>query len=206
MSLKSRHVHVWCIAAVFIVMVASAAIVSAAEPPKTPGYTPAATPFDNPATLTQQTPSIPSSPDCTIRPQTVVEIERMRESASRISQMVEAEVQIMNKRKAYIEQMTAYLNDRIRELNKVKGELAEESRWIEASTSRIDELAQREKLIKLNDILSCLQHDESKLSGEATSKSDMIRSLQDQAKIVESKIATIKAEIDKANGGHDVAP
>jgi len=130
----------------------------------------------------------------------------MRESASRISQMVEAEVQIMNKRKAYIEQMTAYLNDRIRELNKVKGELAEESRWIEASTSRIDELAQREKLIKLNDILSCLQHDESKLSGEATSKSDMIRSLQDQAKIVEGKIATIKAEIDKANGGQQVAP
>lgn len=30
------------------------------------------------------------------------------------------EIQTMEKRKAYIEQMTQYLNDRIRELNKVK--------------------------------------------------------------------------------------
>ena len=43
----------------------------------------------------------------------------MRESAARIARMIAQEVVIMNKRKAYVEQMTTYLNDRIRELNKV---------------------------------------------------------------------------------------
>ena len=43
----------------------------------------------------------------------------MRMSAARIAQSIQLEVEIMKKRKAYVEQMTAYLNDRIRELNKV---------------------------------------------------------------------------------------
>ena len=55
----------------------------------------------------------------------------------------------MEKRKAYIEQMTAYLNDRIRELNKVKRDLAAEQKWIAVSNQRIAELAQKAKDNKL---------------------------------------------------------
>lgn len=73
----------------------------------------------------------------------------MRRSAARIAQMIQTEIMIMEKRKTYVEQMTSYLNDRIRELNKVKGELAQENKWIEVSNQRIAELAQKEKLIKL---------------------------------------------------------
>jgi len=166
-----------------------------------PGYVPTSTPFDNPKTLTEHTPTIPASPDCSVRPQTVVEIQRMRESASRIAQMVEAEVQIMNKRKSFVEQMTTYLNDRIRELNKVKSELAEETRWIEVSTNRIQELAEREKLVKMQDILACLNNDKQNLATESSSQSSTIEALKSQADAVSKRIADIKAKIEAANEG-----
>lgn len=45
----------------------------------------------------------------------------MRAAAARIATMIQTEVILMEKRKTYVEQMTSYLNDRIRELNKVRG-------------------------------------------------------------------------------------
>ena len=51
--------------------------------------------------------------------------------ADSLLQSIMFEIQTMEKRKAYIEQMTAYLNDRIRELNKVKRDLAAEQKWIQ---------------------------------------------------------------------------
>jgi len=129
----------------------------------------------------------------------------MRESASRIAQMIEAEVQIMNKRKAFVEQMTSYLNDRIRELNKVKSELAEETRWIEVSTNRIQELAEREKLVKMQDILACLNNDKATLSSEAGTQSSTIKALQDQSKEVETHIKDIKSKIEAAQAGKAAA-
>jgi len=168
-----------------------------------PGYVPSATPFDNPKTLTERTPTIPASPDCSVRPQTVVEIQRMRESASRIAQMIEAEVQIMNKRKSFVEQMTTYLNDRIRELNKVKSELAEETRWIEVSTNRIQELAEREKLVKMQDILACLNGDKQMLSSESTAQASTISALKSQSEAVQKRITDIKAKIEAAAAGTD---
>lgn len=77
----------------------------------------------------------------------------MRKAAARIASMIHTEVAIMEKRKTYVEQMTSYLNDRIRELNKVKSELAQEERWIEVSNQRIAELAEKEKLIKMQGML-----------------------------------------------------
>jgi len=165
------------------------------------GYVPQSTPFDNPGILTDHVNSIPSAPDCSIRPQTVVEIQRMRESASRIAQMIEAEVQIMNKRKTYVEQMTAYLNDRIRELNKVKTELAEETRWIEISTTRIEELAHREKLVKMQDILACLNQDQTQLTNEAQVKTGAMNSLQQASAQINMKIQAIQAKINSINSG-----
>jgi septal ring factor EnvC (AmiA/AmiB activator) len=170
------------------------------------GYVPTSGPFQNPKTLTERTPTIPNSPDCSVRPQTVVEIQRMRESASRIAQMIEAEVQIMNKRKSFVEQMTTYLNDRIRELNKVKGELAEETRWIEVSTNRIQELAEREKLVKMQDILACLNGDKRVLTDESTAQSSTIEALKSQSEAVSKRIAEIKAKIEAAAEGKEAAP
>jgi len=165
------------------------------------GYVPTSTPFDNPRTLTERTPTIPNAPDCTVRPQTVVEIQRMRESASRIAGMIESEVQIMNKRKAFVEQMTTYLNDRIRELNKVKSELAEETRWIEVSTNRIQELAEREKLVKMQDILACLNGDKATLSNDAGAQAATIKQLKKQSDEVTKNIASIKKRIDTVSAG-----
>jgi len=170
-----------------------------------PGYVPTSTPFDNPKTLTDRIATIPNSPDCSVRPQTVVEIQRMRESASRIAQMIEAEVQIMNKRKTFVEQMTTYLNDRIRELNKVKSELAEETRWIEVSTNRIQELAEREKLVKMQDILACLNGDKVNLSSETNAQKSTIEALKSQSEAVQKRIADIKAKIEAAAAGTSAA-
>jgi len=159
------------------------------------GYIPTSVPFDNPITLSKPTPSIPSSPDCTVRPQTIVEIKRMRRSAARIAQMIQTEVVIMEKRKTYVEQMTAYLNDRIRELNKVKGELEQETRWIEVSNQRIQELAQKEKLIKMQDILSCLNNDQERLMGQKNSQVQAISDLQAQTQALTQSIQAITDNI-----------
>jgi len=107
----------------------------------------------------------------------------------------------MNKRKSFVEQMTTYLNDRIRELNKVKGELAEETRWIEVSTNRIQELAEREKLVKMQDILACLNSDKQTMTSESTAQASTISALQSQSAAVAKRIADIKAKIDAAQTG-----
>jgi len=68
-----------------------------------------------------------------VRPQTIVEIKRMRRAAARIAQMIQTEVIIMEKRKVYVEQMTSYLNDRIRELNKVRDPVSVRIVWFSAT-------------------------------------------------------------------------
>jgi hypothetical protein len=165
------------------------------------GYVPVASAFDNPATDITLTPTIPSAPDCTVRPQTVLEIQHMRQSASRIAASIETEVGIMHKRKAYVEQMTNYLNDRIRELNKVKSELAQEARWITVSENRINELAQREKLVKMQDILACLNGGQQELAGETKVKGNAIKGLSSQAGKLEAAIKKIEGNINGLRNG-----
>jgi DNA integrity scanning protein DisA with diadenylate cyclase activity len=171
------------------------------------GYIPTAVPFDNPATLSKPTPAIPHvSPDCTVRPQTIVEIKRMRRSAARIAQMIQTEVVIMEKRKTYVEQMTSYLNDRIRELNKVKQELEQETRWIEMSNQRIQELSQKEKLIKMQDILACLNADQDRLMGAKNSQTQAIADLQAQTHSLQTSIQAITDNVKGLQTGAPVAP
>jgi len=167
------------------------------------GYVPESTPFSNPSTLAQPISIIPSAPDCVVRPQTIVEIQRMRAQSLRIAQLIDQEVVVMGKRKAYVEQMTEYLNDRIRELNKVKAELADELRWIQVSQNKIRELQEKEKLVKLQDILSCLNQDTTSLEGEKSVKAQTITQLQSESSKVQAKITEIKAAIDV---GGDAAP
>jgi len=164
------------------------------------GYVPDGTPFSNPSTLSDPTPIIPSAPDCTVRPQTIVEIQRMRAQSYRIAKLIDQEVVIMGKRKAYVEQMTNYLNDRIRELNRVKAQLGDELKWIEVSQNKIEELQEREKLAKLQDILSCLTQDTYQLEGDKQIKSQTINTLQQQSERVLHRINSIKSTIDRVNG------
>jgi len=168
------------------------------EPLILSGYIPDGTPFSNPSTLSALTPLLPSTPDCTVRPQTIIEIQRMRAQSHRIAQLIDQEVVIMGKRKAYVEQMTAFLNDRIKELNMVKEQLKDELQWIEVSQNKIQELAEREKLVKLQDILTCLNQDSKNMAGDTAMKSQTISTLNTQADTIKKKIDTIKAAITSA--------
>lgn len=102
----------------------------------------------------------------------------------------------MEKRKAYIEQMTSYLNDRIRELNKVKEDLAAEQKWIKISNARISELAAKEKLIKLEDVRSCIDAEKKRLEGESGSKTNSLKDLEAQTKALQDTIKNIKTSMD----------
>jgi len=165
------------------------------------GYVPLGSPFDNPSTFDTPTPTLPQAPDCTVRPQTVVEIQRMRESAGRIARMIAQEVVVMNKRKSYVEQMTTYLNDRIRELNKVKSELAEELRWISVSQNRISELAEKEKLIKLQDVLACLQADKDQITGKSAQQLTTLTTLKNTAAKLIKNIKALRTQMSKTSAG-----
>jgi len=164
-------------------------------------YLPESGPYDNPATDIQPTPTIPSSPSCTVRGQTIFEIRKMRADAKQIGLSIMYEIQTMEKRKAYIEQMTSYLNDRIRELNKVKRDLAAEQKWIQVSNQRIAELAQKEKLIKLQDVMSCIKNEQDRLMGERGTKTIAIQNMQKQAAQLENNIKTIRGKMDTITTG-----
>jgi len=165
-------------------------------------YVPEAGPYDNPATDITPTPTIPSSPSCTVRGQTIFEIRKMRADAKQIGLSIMYEIQTMEKRKAYIEQMTTYLNDRIRELNKVKRDLAAEQKWIQVSNQRISELAQKEKLIKLQDVMSCIKNEQEKLMGERGTKTQAITAMAKQASQLENNIKSIRAKMEAITAGH----
>jgi len=159
-------------------------------------YLPDSGPYDNPATDTQLVKAIPENPSCTIRGQTIFEIRKMRADAKQIGMAIMFEVQIMEKRKAYIERMTSYLNDRIRELNKVKMDLAAEQKWIQIANARITELAQKEKLIKLQDVMTCIRQGQQRLTGDALSKANSLKTLDAQAQAVSAGIKAIRGRID----------
>jgi len=166
-------------------------------------YLPDSGPYDNPAIDTTPTETLPYTPSCTVRAQTIFEIRKMRADAKQIGMSIMYEIQTMEKRKAYIEQMTAYLNDRIRELNKVKRDLAAEQKWIQVSNQRIAELAQKEKLIKLQDVMSCIRTEKERLSGENKSKDKAVKNMAAQAADLENTIKGIRkkmADITNADG------
>jgi len=164
-------------------------------------YLPESGPYDNPATDIQPTPTIPSSPTCTVRGQTIFEIRKMRADAKQIGLSIMYEIQTMEKRKAYIEQMTSYLNDRIRELNKVKRDLAAEQKWIQVSNQRIAELSQKEKLIKLQDVMSCIKNEQDRLMGERGTKTQAIAAMQKQAATLENNIKSIRDKMSSITSG-----
>lgn len=162
--------------------------------------------YDNPATNLDATPMLESSPDCTVRPETIVEIMKLRASSSAISKAMKAEIASMGRRKAYIEQLTSYINDRIRDLNKVKSELKQEARWMTASNQKINELAEREHLVKYQDVLACLNTEATALAGASASKKAAITRLQKDSKPISDGITAIQQKINDVKIGATPAP
>lgn len=160
-------------------------------------YVPESDPWDNAATDTKMIPTIPVSPQCTVRGQTVFEIRKMRADAKQIGMAIMYEIQTMEKRKTYIEQMTQYLNDRIRELNKVKHDLAAEQKWIDVSNQRIAELAQKEKLIKLQDVMTCIKDEQDRLQNERGTKQFTVAHLEREALALKQNIDGIRRSMDE---------
>jgi len=169
--------------------------------PMIPGYIPTSTPFDNPSSnLATPINTIPSFAECSVRPQTVLEIQRMRETASRIATMMQQETLVMNKRKDYLERMTLYLNDRIREVNQVKTQLNQETQWIDLSSNRIAELEEREKLVKLQDIQACLSEQTTRSMADGSAVAQSLADIQRQASSVQSSISAIQARMNSIGG------
>lgn len=159
-------------------------------------FVPESGPFDNAATTPELVRTISESPSCTVRGQTIFEIRKMRTDAKQIGLAIMYEIQVMEKRKTYVEQMTSFLNDRIRELNKVKIDLAAEQKWISISNARISELAEREKLVKLQDVMTCIRNQQQKLSGESTSKVATLKTMNAQVQAVTASLNAIRGKIN----------
>merc|ERR1719453_697812 len=126
------------------------------------GYTPDTGVFDNAATSLDAIPTIAEAPHCTVKPETVLEVHKMRSSALQIKNQIDYEVHNMEKRKAYVEQMTTYLNDRIRELNKVKLSIKSEEKFIALAEQRTSKLQHEEDLINGKNIAATLKAMEAK--------------------------------------------
>jgi len=157
------------------------------------GYVPLAPPYTNPDDqgLTSFANSIPVATECTVRPQTIIEIEKVRKSAAQLAANIGIEGNNIARRKAYIEAMSAYLNERIRDLNKVKAELAEELRWVQMTNEQINLLNAREKQMKLQDILSCMNADRRQLSGKKKEQDNMVAAMKKNSdEIIASMTAT----------------
>lgn len=159
-------------------------------------FVPESGPFDNAATTPELVRTIAETPTCTVRGQTIFEIRKMRADAKQIGLAIMYEIQVMEKRKTYVEQMTSFLNDRIRELNKVKVDLAAEQKWIAISNARISELAEREKLVKLQDVMTCIRNQQQKLSGESTSKVATLKTMNAQVQAVTASLNAIRSKIN----------
>lgn len=120
----------------------------------------------------------------------------MREGAKKMAAMVQQEVLIAAKRKAFVEQMTNYINDRIRELNKVKSELKEEIAWIETTNHRIAAVAEQEKLARYQDMAQCLASKESESDLKKDQQSASLANVRAKLDAATKNLASIKQKIN----------
>lgn len=169
------------------------------------GYVPIATPYTNPndKMLTGAAFAIPESSECTVRAQTVIEIEKVRKTAAQMAASIGLESNNIATRKSFIETMTSYINDRIRELNKIKKDLGEELRWVEATNKNIELLNQQEQEMKVQDILACMSNDRSRLDGSQKQQSTIIEDLTKKAKLLDKTILEKQTSIMNIKDGKE---
>jgi len=178
-------------------------MVSVTNPKGLSGYVPLSPPYTNPddADLTNFANAIPVASECTVRPQTIIEIEKVRKSAAQLAANIGIEGSNIAKRKTYIETMSAYLNERIRDLNKVKQELAEELRWVQMTNEQINLLNAREKQMKLQDILSCMNADKRSLTGKKKEQEAMVAAMKKTSDDVIASMTTAQNNINAIQDG-----
>jgi len=85
-----------------------------------------------------------------------MQISKLREGSQKLAASVKQEAAQAQKRKEFIEKMTNYINERIRELNRVKQELQEEIKFIEVGNRRIAAIEEQERLLRAQDVFQCL--------------------------------------------------
>jgi len=170
-----------------------------APPPMGAGSAFAATesPYENPKTYTKLIKEIPTQENCQIREQTMMEVHHMRTTQEQLAHRIAQEMTFMSQRKSYVEAMTNYLNERIGQLNKVKSELDSEKKWVDVSNHRVAELAQKVKLVKLQDVLACLTAGKNKLDDKGKDKANAIHDLTNQMSGITKNLQTIKNNIQE---------
>jgi hypothetical protein len=156
-------------------------------------------PDTNPAISTTPVVRLNDHGKCKVRPQTALQIQKMRDGAKKMAAMVQKEVLVAAKRRAYVEQMTNYINDRIRELNKVKAELKEEIQWIETTNHRISAVAQQEKIARYQDISKCLEHQSGELEIKHGQGNDVMKQMHKKLQRATKKLGSIKNKIARSS-------
>jgi len=179
------------------------AFIGSTNPKGLSGYVPLSPPYTSPddQDLTNFANAIPVASECTVRPQTIIEIEKVRKSAAQLAANIDIEGNNIAKRKAYIEAMSAYLNERIRDLNKVKNELAEELRWVEMTNEQINLLNAREKQMKLQDILACMNNDKRQMSGKTKEQAVMVAAMKKSSEEVLATMTAVQNNINAIQDG-----
>jgi len=161
------------------------------------GYTPDTGIYDNPATDVKPIATIPEAPRCTVTPETVSEVHKMRAAALQIKNQVDFEVHNMEKRKSYVEQMTSYLNDRIRELNKVKASIAQEEKFIALGKHRMEKLSHQENLVKVSDVIKCLENEGTNVKKVSADDAKELAGLKKKETAIKGKIDAVAKEMAK---------
>jgi hypothetical protein len=147
------------------------------------------------------TPYLLSNSKCAVRPQTLEKINVMRAGASKMAALVKNEVALAAKRKAYVEQMTKYINDRIKELNKVKRELEEEVRWVEMTNNRIAAVAEEEKVVRFDDVMACIKREKSMITDENKQHDTTLAALMKDHEAAQKNLKDLKSKITAAEAG-----
>ncbi len=151
--------------------------------------------FDNPTVPSEELPLIPSVAKCEVRPESVFEINRLRVSAQNIKQAIGAEIGNMAVRKEFVVKMTNYINDRIMELNSVKRAIKQEEEWLAASKGKIMYLHATEKMIKTEDIMTCLQRLDAYKGQMEIPVAEAVKKLEEQKEELKKEVEEWETKI-----------
>uniref|UniRef100_A0A7S2TF42 Uncharacterized protein n=1 Tax=Lotharella oceanica TaxID=641309 RepID=A0A7S2TF42_9EUKA len=161
--------------------------------------------FDDPTVVKEETPLIQGVPKCEVRPESVFEINRLRVSAANIKNAITAEVNNMAIRKEFVGQMTEYINDRIIELNAVKRQIGQEEEWLTSSKAKIMYLHATEKIIKTEDIMSCLGRLQANKAQAEVPLEGAVKTLTEQKEELTKEIEEWEKKLKEGAGGEKAA-
>lgn len=159
-------------------------------------YVPESLPYSFPTIdALERVPLISSVPKCKVSDTAANEILKIRKYAQSIAKTSEVEATHCEARRGYIQELTSFLNTWIVELNKLKRDLNQCDKFVKLSAKRIDELQQKEQLIKVEDVLECLTHDNQDGDDYKAMLEKQKESLQARATAITEKIKAVKTDM-----------